>query len=407
MRGIDMKKVKFIHGADIHIDSPMVGLKSLPTRIFKRLQESTFQAFRSLVDAAITNHVDFIVLAGDLFDNENRSVRAQVFLRKEMERLAEKEIEVFLIHGNHDHMSGNWSQIEFPNNVHVFGEQVEVKTFTTKNNTSVHLYGFSYSERHVFERKINEYDRKNGADFHIGILHGNMEGSTEHGNYAPFQLNDLLEKEFHYWALGHIHKRAILKEEPAIIYPGNTQGRNRKETGVKGCYLVELDESGSKLEFVETSDVVWSEVSIDAGEVSSFDQFYQLCKDTLENIRLEGKGNIASFRISNLAMNIKNPDELLETIQDDEKDEDSFVWLASIHVEEKLVWKREELKKESDFYGELFDVLEQSEGWDDLLTTLYRNPAARKFLTPLLTAEVEEISKEAEAVLIEKLLRNG
>lgn len=407
MRGINMKKVKFIHGADIHIDSPMVGLKSLPPRIFKRLQESTFQAFRSLIDAAISSHVDFVVLAGDLFDNENRSVRAQVFLRKEMERLAEKEIDVFLIHGNHDHMSGNWSQIELPSNVHVFGEQVAVKSFTTKNNAIVHLYGFSYPERHVYERKINEYERKDGADFHIGILHGNMEGSTDHGNYAPFQLNDLIEKEFHYWALGHIHKRAILKEEPVVIYPGNTQGRNRKETGVKGCYLVELDESDSKLEFVETSDVIWSEVAIDASDISSFDQFYQLCKDTLESIRIEGKGNITAFQISNLSVNMKELEELLETLQDDEKDEESFVWPTSIRVEEKLEWKREELSKESDFYGELFDVLEQTEGWDDLLATLYRNPVARKFLTPLLTDEVEEISKEAEAVLIEKLLRNG
>ncbi|WP_449620507.1 metallophosphoesterase family protein [Robertmurraya sp. Marseille-Q9965] len=402
-----MKKVKFIHGADIHIDSPMVGLKSLPTRIFKRLQESTFQAFRSLVDKAITNRVDFVVLAGDLFDNQNRSVRAQVFLRKEMERLAEEKIDVFLIHGNHDHMSGNWNQIELPSNVHVFGEQVEVKSFMTENNATVHLYGFSYSERHVYERKINEYERKAGADFHIGILHGNMEGSTDHGNYAPFQLNDLLEKELHYWALGHIHKRAILNEEPAIIYPGNTQGRNRKETGVKGCYLVELDESGSKLEFVETSDVIWSEVSIDASDISSFDQFYQLCKETIEAIRKEGKGNIVAFRISNLSVNLTELDELLETLQEDEKDEDSFVWVTSMKFVEKLVWEREGLKKESDFYGELFDVLEQTEGWDDLLATLYRNPVARKFLTPLLTDEVEEMSKEAETILIEKLLRNG
>ncbi|TKC18150.1 metallophosphoesterase family protein [Robertmurraya kyonggiensis] len=402
-----MKKVKFIHGADIHIDSPMVGLKSLPPRIFKRLQESTFHAFRSLIDASITNHVDFVILAGDLFDNEKRSVRAQVFLRKEMERLAEKEIDVFLIHGNHDHLSGNWSQIELPSNVHVFGEQIEVKSFTTKNNVIVHLYGFSYPERHVYERKIDAYVRKAGADFQIGILHGNMEGSTEHGNYAPFQLNDLLEKEFHYWALGHIHKRAILKEEPAIIYPGNTQGRNRKETGVKGCYLVELDDSGSSFEFVETSDVVWSEVLIDASDVSSFDQLYQLSKDTIENIRVEGKGNIATFQISNLAVHLKNLDELIETLQEDEKDEVSFVWVSSMKFEEKLIWDRQALKKESDFYGELFDVLEQSEGWDELLTTLYKNPVARKFLTPLLTAEVEEISKEAETVLIEKLLRNG
>lgn len=407
-----MKKVRFIHGADIHLDSPMIGLQSLPENIFKRLQESTFKAFSNLIDLAITNQVDFIILAGDLFDNENRSIRAQVFLRKEMERLGKEDIDVFLIHGNHDHLSGNWTEIKWPSNVHVFGEQVEVKFTQTKEDSTVHLYGFSYPERHVLEKKINDYHRKIGADFHIGILHGNAEGNQDHGNYAPFQIKDLLEKEFHYWALGHIHKRALLHSEPPIIYPGNTQGRHRKETGVKGCYLVNLSESGSELLFLETSDIVWKEVTIDASNCPSFHELYQLIQDSLEKERVDGKGIIVNLRIVNLSLDSKDVsstaiEELLEMIQEDEKDFESFVWPNKIDVEEQLIWDREELAKNSDFYEELFEVMDQFGEKEETLAPLYKHHNVRKFLNALTEKEENELLEDAKALLIEKLLRNG
>jgi DNA repair protein SbcD/Mre11 len=389
----------------------MVGLRFLHPNIFKRLQESTFQAFKNLVDLAIAHQVDFVILAGDLFDNENRSIRAQVFLRKEMERLEQEGIDVFLVHGNHDHLGGNWTEIKWPSNVHVFGEQVEVKKFETKNQTIVHLYGFSYPERHVLDRKINDYHLVTGADFHIGILHGNMEGNQEHGNYAPFHISELLEKEFHYWALGHIHKRALLHEEPPILYPGNTQGRHKKETEVKGCYLVNLNESGAELLFSETSDVVWKEIEIDAANCYTFNELYQLVQESIESERIDGKGVIANINIVNLSLDAKDIssgiDELLEMIQEDEKDMESFVWPNTMDVQEQVYWEKEELAKSSTFYEELFEVMGQFDELEKMLSPLYKHPNARKLLTPLTESEQNELVKEAQTLLIERLLRNG
>lgn len=139
-----------------------------------------------------------------------------------MLRLEEEQIEVYLIHGNHDHLNGSWVQIELPPNVHVFPSMVTVKKYV-KNNLSANLYGFSYETRHIKERRIDEYERSDDAHFHIGILHGNLEGSTEHSAYAPFQVSDLLAKKMDYWALGHIHKRELQSLFPDCLSRKHTR----------------------------------------------------------------------------------------------------------------------------------------------------------------------------------------
>lgn len=404
-----MKSISFIHGADIHLDSPMLGLRSLPANIFQRLQESTFKAFKRLVDAAILHQVDFVILAGDLFDLEDRSIRAQIIQRKEFERLAKEEIEVFIVHGNHDHLSGQINGIHYPKNVHIFDSNVAVKRIETKDDVIVHLYGFSYPKRHVFERKIDDYHLLTGADYHIGILHGNMEGVHEHGNYAPFHIEDLLAKNFNYWALGHIHKRTLLHKEPPILYPGNTQGRNRKETGSKGCYLVNLQDTDSKLEFIETSDVIWLDLTIDVFTCTTHDALYQACTAELEKIRREDKGILVNLTLKNIRENEFESfdlEELLEMIREEERDSMAFVWPISLEGEQKLWWNRKELTVDSDFYGELFKTMDDMNDLEEVLSPLYKHPGAKKHLLKLSDAEVEVIKKEAEILLIERLIRN-
>ena len=157
------------------------------------LKESTFSAFKNVTDAAIENRVDFIILAGDLFDEEDRSVRAQTRLRKEMIRLNEHNIQVYIVHGNHDSLNGSWIHLEMPENVHIFAEKVEVKRFI-KGNINVHLYGFSYPSRHVKESMVSHYVKQEGADFDIGILHGHGEGNSEHGSIRSFFMSKSLLK---------------------------------------------------------------------------------------------------------------------------------------------------------------------------------------------------------------------
>ena len=405
-----MKKMTFIHAADLHLDSPMLGLRHLPQTIFQRLKESTFRSFSKIIDAAIQHEVDFIILAGDLFDGEDRSIRAQTRFRKQIERLAQYQIPVFIVHGNHDHLSGKWANIPLPTNAYVFSSKFERQMFINKEKVTAALYGFSYSHRHITERRIDDYNKQGEADYHIGILHGNFEGSNEHGNYAPFTLADLYEKEFDYWALGHIHKRAVLSEEPPIIYPGNIQGRHRKETGEKGCYLVTMSETDKNLEFIPTGDCVWQEIEVDGSSAQTISDLYQLCLKEIDSIRREGIGTLLTLKLVGVNLSAQENDhlssgELLESLQcEEEEDERSFVWLVDLIIEENQNYDRIQLMKQADFFEELFQAVDTYEHFDESLAPLYQHNTVRKYISRLQEDELNQLVCEAESLLV-KLLK--
>ncbi|MGG3471163.1 DNA repair exonuclease [Neobacillus pocheonensis] len=406
-----MKKISFIHAADLHLDSPMVGLKHLPSAIFKRVKESTFVAMRKLVAAAIHRKVDFVILAGDLFDGEDRSLRAQSRFRTEMQKLDEEGIPVFIIHGNHDHLNGSWVHLDMPANVHVFKSEVEAKVLHTKSGEKVHLYGFSYPTRHVFDRKIDDYRKVDEADFHIGILHGNESMSSDHDNYAPFSIKDLIEKGFDYWALGHIHKRGVLSESPPVIYPGNIQGRNKKETDAKGCYLVELSDSDVKLDFIVTSDIIWQETVLNAASSSNFDEVLQLCQTKIDGFRQERTGTLLTLNIDNIQLNDERErrglkEELLELLMEEEKEEESFVWIVDLNLKESKEIDKEHLKTETNFYAELFETIENYRRINEATSPLYDHSLGRKYLSHLSEIEQEELIEKAEKLLIELLYQS-
>ncbi|MFD2443094.1 exonuclease SbcCD subunit D [Bacillus sp. CGMCC 1.16607] len=406
-----MKKITFLHTADLHLDSPMVGLSHLPEKMYKKLLNSTFSAFRRVVDTAIENQVDFLIIAGDIYDGEDRSIRAQVRFRSEMERLQAANIPVYITHGNHDHLSGSWTQISLPSNVIVFGKEVEIHTFL-KDNVTVHLYGFSYPTRQVLERKIEDYQKISGADFHIGILHGNDGGSSSHGNYAPFHVQDLVEKQFDYWALGHIHKGKILSESPPIVYPGNIQGRHHKEDGPKGCYLVSLSETNYQLSWIETTDIEWNTVEIDSSLCNSFQEVYQLCTDKLNEMRNNhAKGKLIKLVINNLKA-IEGKDslingELLEILQENEVEEESFIWVTAIQFKEKQNDKKETLKSEDGFFMELYQIIDDYNQLDKAIEPLYQHYLARKYISNLNDEEKREMLTEAERILIDLLFEKS
>jgi DNA repair protein SbcD/Mre11 len=400
-----MKQISFIHAADLHLDSPMVGLKHLPANILSRVRESTFTALGKLTSAAIDNNVDFVILAGDLYDGEDRSLRAQSRFRNEMKKLSQKGIPVYVIHGNHDHLNGSWVHLDMPSNVHFFSSDVEMKIFHTKRGEKVHLYGFSYLQRHILDKRIDDYQKQERADFHIGILHGNEGGGTDHDNYAPFTIKDLHEKEFDYWALGHIHKRTILSETPPIIYPGNLQGRNKKEVGVKGCYCITLNELEAKKEFVATSDVVWEEVSVDAASAQSFQEIFQLCQITIERYRKAGIGTLLTMNLKNVQLDdfqekrVLDTD-LLELLVDYENDEESFVWIVNLSLEDNQQLNRKSLMKEPDFFSELFATIDDFQNPEAALAPLYEHQMGRKYLKSLTEGEQKELLEKAEKLLI-------
>lgn len=408
-----MASLFFIHCADLHLDRPFQGLRSLPAELTARVRESTFRSFRRMIDAAIANQVDFIVIAGDLFDEENRSLRAQARFRDGMRRLEEYGIQAFVIHGNHDPLGGDWAALSWPDNVHLFGAEVETIPFIKNRKVAAQLHGFSYAERAVAEKKISFYEKTGEAPYHIGILHGQADGSGgEHASYAPFTVNELLEKDFDYWALGHIHKRQLLSEQPVIHYPGNIQGLNPKETGEKGCTLVEMDGESTHLTFIPTADLEWGSCEISISGVDETSHLVEICERKLESLRKESNAVLAVLHFSGAGPmhaflhESGNIEDLFFTVKEGEETRKDCVWPVSWQIDTLPDWDRAELKKENHFIGDLLRLIDE-QGAEGALSPLLGNRRAKRFISEFEGNERNEILNEAENLLLTELLREG
>lgn len=407
-----VKQVKFIHAADLHLDSPFKGMEmNVAQSVWERMKQSTFESFERIVDKAIQERVDFVLLAGDLYDAETRSLRAQVFVREQMKRLSQYDIPVFIIHGNHDHLGGSWAAIEFPENVHVFTEPyVEEKSFYKNGELVASIYGFSYLQQAVTDNMTAQYTKMSDAPFHIGMLHGSVEGDAEHNRYAPFQIRELKEKQFDYWALGHIHKREILAEEPYIIYPGNIQGRHRKETGEKGAYLIELTKQGTHCSFFHTADVVWDEIEVSIDGLETVDDLMTSASSAMNECRREEEGTL-------LTVVFTGQGPLSPYLREDKRVEEIFHILAAGEERKDFVyamkWKNEtvsfaeieRLKEENHFVGSVLKELEAFTNMDGVLRTIWTSPVARNSIEAFTEEEKKEIQKEAKNIILEQLFQ--
>lgn len=256
----------FLHAADIHLDSPLVGLSQHGDAPAETIRGATRTALTRLVDLAIEREVDFVLVAGDLYDGDWKDYGTGLFFIKEMRRLREAEIPVYLIHGNHDAESRITKGLELPENVRVFGSKKAEAI--AHPDLPVTLHGQSFATQSVTENLAEGYPEPVADRFNIGLLHTNLGDRAGHGNYAPSTVTQLVDHGYEYWALGHIHQREIHHERPHIVYPGNPQGRHVKETGAKGCYLVAVDDElgVSDTEFCALDSVRWEQLTIDCAE---------------------------------------------------------------------------------------------------------------------------------------------
>jgi len=261
-----MPGFRFIHAADLHLDSPFRGIGETSQSLRDELQSATFRAFDRVVGHAIDSGADFLVLAGDLYDSRDRSLRALVEFRRQMERLADRNVPVFVVHGNHDPLNGWGGQFRMPENVIVFDGEARRESVVRNGREIARVTGVSYTEEQVTENLARSFPSAGDGVYSIGLLHANIGGQSGHALYAPASVTDLVEAGFDYWALGHVHTRAVLSNSPAIVYPGNPQGRHAREAGPRGCYEVVVSDTGrTHLKFIETDVVRWEQLDYPIG----------------------------------------------------------------------------------------------------------------------------------------------
>lgn len=292
-----MSSFRFIHTADIHLDSPLRGLSGHEGEVAEKIRTAPRQAFDNLVSKAIEESVSFFLIAGDLYDGDWRSYQTGLFFVRQMGRLAKAGIPAIVLHGNHDAESQITKSLILPENVRVFSAR-RPESFELPH-LDVVLHGQSYRQRDITDNLMTGYPNPVPGKFNIGVLHTGLGGMGGHLNYAPCTIEELVNKGYEYWALGHVHQGVVLHERPHIVFPGNLQGRHINESGQKSACLVSVvDGEIQEVAPLSTDVVRWARISIPVETCSQLIDVTDSLRLAFERtIATEADGRLLACRI--------------------------------------------------------------------------------------------------------------
>jgi exonuclease SbcD len=263
---------RFVHAADIHLDSPLRSLALRDPALAELIGNATRRAFVAVVDLCLEQQVDALLLAGDLHDGDQTSMKTARFLAEQMRRLDEAGIQVFVIRGNHDALSKITKELTFPDSVKLFGPRAEFVVPERKNgNAPVVIHGLSFAKSQAPESLLPQYAAPAEGAVNIGLMHTSLDGAAGHDPYAPCNVGDLKAAGFRYWALGHVHKRAVVEGGCTIVMPGMPQGRDINEAGPKSVTLVTvMDDGAIRIEEHVTSLAQFERVEADIAGIEDW-----------------------------------------------------------------------------------------------------------------------------------------
>jgi DNA repair protein SbcD/Mre11 len=262
----------FIHAADLHLGSPLLGIAARDSKLASRLAAASRDAFTALIDQAIANRVAFLIVAGDIYDGEWKDTSIGLFFNRQISRLVRAGIRVYTVRGNHDAASVITQSVRLPEGVYEFPSRAAATV--SIDDLKVALHGRSFPDRAVPENYALSYPPARAGWFNIGVLHTSCNGRPGHAPYAPCSLDELVTKGYQYWALGHIHSYELLHSDPYIVYPGNLQGRGIHECGVKGAILVQVNGDDVIVERIIVDRARWFDLIVDVDGVTELNEIH-------------------------------------------------------------------------------------------------------------------------------------
>ena len=421
-----MREFRFVHAADLHLDSPFTGIQSAaPANVHARLMDATFVAYERIIDLCVSESVDALLVAGDIYDGADRSLKAQLRFVDGLKRLDAAGIRSFVCHGNHDPLNGWQAKLRFPDSCHQFGAEVESVELDPARPGLANILGISYPERDIRQSLVPKFGRVNGDTFSIGLLHANVGGNPQHGSYSPCSIDDLRATGIDYWALGHVHTRQVLSERgPVIVYPGNPQGRHSVETGERGVYVVDVAADREvRLSFRDVSVVRWEQVTVSIDEMSAEQELIDVIDSgTASTFEAGGRDVICRVVVTGrgpLCTATRKPDfaaTLRERINGDWASGAPFGWCERVEVATKPAFDRDEQRQAGDFVGDLLRLVDdlqadpvQIASLREELAPLYGHFRAKKYLAASLPGddELAALLADAEARALEPLLGAG
>jgi len=419
-----MREVRFIHCADLHIASPFKGLsEEMPQEFKDILRQSTFRSFGNIVELAIKKAVDCILVSGDIYDAADKNLQAQIRFRDGLRELSDAGIHGYVIHGNHDPLDSWSATLKWADKVKIFGgDKVERCVLEKSGQPIAQIYGISFPKRDINDNLALQFERQDDDIPAIAVLHTNVGMNTGHEPYSPATIEELVSKGMDYWALGHVHKYEILKTaNPAIVYPGNSQARNPRETGAKGCCLVTLYPNGdSDVEFISTDVLRYRSDNLDISDCSDVDDVMNLIKERCQEISDDMEGRHAIIRISLTGRTDLHPElqrgdnvrEVLTEVREFYEGREPWIWLEKLTLNTQGSYDLEVLRRGNEFIADiiaLFDELEneESDHWTEIQEVLkapFATWQGQRYLEGLGKEELLALATESRNWLLDRLI---
>lgn len=389
---------RFIHCSDLHLGCRFSGISDADEDLGKRLRESVFTALNSVISLAKKEKVDFIIFSGDIFDSTNETPLTR---SRFADAIASARIPCYIIYGNHDTRRRWENSIPLPKNAFVFPEEVTHTYFEKDGRKVAELVGMSFPSKSPDVDRIHDVDRESDL-FAIGIFHCNVDGAKK-DDYSPCKLSDLRAKEIGYWALGHIHKAAILSRMPYVVYSGNTQGIDPTETGEKGAYLVTVND-GIVVDIVpfRTSAIEWMDVDIDiTGRTdlkTAIGELSKIKKNCIVSVTFRGRGQLDAM------LRVSGPNAIKEMI---EHSVDCKISSVSIRTVPDIDLKARE--DSNDFTSAVINFGKRVSGYGrdeliDMICTTTVSQSRRDMFESLSDEELRDIVNDAMYLVIERVL---
>lgn len=413
--------LRFVHTADLHLDSPFVGIAgTAPAEIAATLRDATFATYDAIVDLCISERVDALLIAGDIYDGADRSLRAQQRFAGGLDRLHRAGIRSFVCHGNHDPLDGWEAGLPLPASCHRFGPDVEAVPFDPADPARGTVYGVSYPKQSVKHNLARTFRRGPQPGPAIAMLHCNVGTDTGHEPYAPCSVDDLAATGMDYWALGHVHTARVLRQNgPAIVYPGNPQGRHARETGPRGVVLATVDDSGRVSMETRTLDAVrWATIDVSIAQLDDIPALTAAAEAAVAQARDDSGGRPLLYRLAlsgrgGLHADLQRPnvvDDVREGLND--ASGSPFAWCARLDDQTRPPFDRQRSLAAGDFLGEVLALVDSARADPEVrgllardLPVLYEADRARRYLGNSLPegAEFDALLSEAEDIVVEFL----
>lgn len=410
--------VRFIHSADLHLDAPFQGVDATDERVRQTLIASTYEAFGRVVDACLEHEAHFLVVAGDVFNSRDKSLRAQLAFHAQVERLHEASIPVFVAHGNHDPADGWSAQLKVPENLTYFPTD-SVGRFEVVRDGEIlcGVYGRSFRRSAETSNLARTFSREPADTVCIGVLHANVGGNTDHEPYAPCSVDDLRAADMDYWALGHVHKPGRVSDDPRVIYPGSPQGLNPKESGTHGCYVVEIAGGVATEEFVPTASVEWARVEVNAERLETIGDIADAVRRACESLRAQSAVPVIvrvdlsgrSTAHAELARGT-NLEELVADLRDEQLSAEPWLWLDRVRDMSSPTIDLDEVRAAPDFAGDLVRIADELISDDAQAESLLRDvigPFESSMGVVELGMGPSEVLERARDLCLDKLLEGA